>query len=64
MDEIDIWRAANLLIQQYGEGAGQEAARLGGLAVGKGDPEGERVWVEVSRAIKTLMETNLSGPLN
>jgi len=64
MDEIDVWRAANLLIQQHGEGAAREAARLGGLTVGKGDLEGERVWVEILKVIKTLLETKPSGPLN
>jgi len=52
VDEIDIWRAAQLLILQHGEGALQEAARLGGAAVGKGDQEGERVWAEILKAIK------------
>lgn len=64
MEEIDIWRTAQLLIRQYGEGAGREATRLGGLAVGKGDLEGERVWAEILKAIKTLLETKTSGPLN
>ena len=64
MEEIDIWRAAQLLIQQHGEGAGQEAARLGGFAIGKGDLEGQRVWAEIVKAIKTLLETKSAGQLN
>lgn len=64
MEDIDIWRAAQLLIQQHGEGAEWEAARLGDLAIEKGDPKGERVWVEVLKAIKLLMDNKPSGPLN
>ena len=64
MEEIDVWRTAQLLIRQHGESAGREAARLGGLAVGKGDLEGDRVWAEIPKAIKTLLETKASGPLN
>jgi hypothetical protein len=34
--EIDIYRAANFLIQQHGDNAEGEAARLGDLAIEKG----------------------------
>ncbi len=62
MEEIDVWRTAQLLIRQHGESAGRGKPR--GLAVGKGDLEGERVWAEILKAIKTLLETKASGPLN
>lgn len=62
--EIDIYRAANLLIQQHGADAEWEAARLGDLAIEKGDARGERVWVEVIKAIKVLLEAKPSGPTN
>lgn len=64
MEEIDIWRAANLLVQQHGIGAEQEALRLGGLAIEKGDIQGVQVWCDVLRAIKALSDTNPSGPAN
>ena len=64
MEEIDIWRAARLLIQQHGDGAQWEAARLGDLAIERGDARGERVWCDVLKAIKTLMDVQPSGPLN
>jgi hypothetical protein len=62
--EIDIWRTANLLIQQHGNGAQWEAARLGDLAIENGDPEGERVWVEVLKAVKSSMDVKPLGPVN
>jgi hypothetical protein len=62
--DIDIYRSANLLIQQHGENAEWEAARLGDLAIEKGDARGERVWLDVLKAIKVLMETEPSGPIN
>lgn len=64
MEEIDVWRAANIMIQQCGENAEWEAGRLGDLAIAKGDVHGERVWVNVLKAIKALMETKPSGPAN
>lgn len=64
MEEIDLWRAAHLLIQQHGDGAEREAMRLGGLAMEKGDTQGERVWVGVLTIIKSLMNKQPPGPLN
>jgi hypothetical protein len=64
MEEIDIWRAANLLIERYGDDAEWEAARLADLAIDKGDARGERVWCDVLKAIKSLMNTKPPGPLN
>lgn len=64
MEAIDIWRSANLLIQQHGAGAEHEAARLGGLADERGDVQGVQVWCDVLRAIKTLRETTSRRPLN
>lgn len=64
VSEIDIWRTANLIIQQHGEGAQWEAARLGDLAIENGDPEGERVWVDVLKAVKSLMDVKPPGPVN
>ncbi|MBN9545273.1 MAG: hypothetical protein J0I19_07360 [Alphaproteobacteria bacterium] len=64
MEEIDLWRAAHLLIQQHGDGAEREAMRLGGLAMEKGDAQGERVWVGVLTAIKSLMNRLPPSPLN
>ena len=64
MDEIDIWRAAHLLIQQYGEGAESEAARLGNLAIERGDARGRGVWCDVLKAITSLANTKTAEPLN
>jgi hypothetical protein len=62
--EIDVWRTANLLIQQHGADAEWEAARLGDLAIEKGDPKGERVWVEVLKAVKLLLDEKPPGLMN
>ena len=64
VEKIDIWRTANLLIQQHGEGAEWEAAHRADQAIEKGDPQGERVWIQVLEAVKSLFEVNPSGPVN
>jgi hypothetical protein len=38
--ELDIWRAANLLIRRHGESAELEAAHMQGLMLNRGDDEG------------------------
>ncbi len=52
--ELDIYRAANQLIQQHGEDAPIECARLADAMLAKGDLEGQRVWKRVLKAIDML----------
>jgi hypothetical protein len=52
--DIDIWRAANLLIRQRGADAEIEAARLADLMLDRGDREGQRVWMRIGRAVAEL----------
>ena len=61
--DIDIWRAANLLIKQHGENAEIAAARRADLMVERGDPErrGRLVWLRIKREIVELQATP-SGP--
>jgi hypothetical protein len=54
ISELDIWRAANLLIRQHGVDAEFEAARLQGLMLDRGDDEGRLVWARIGRAIEAL----------
>lgn len=64
MKDIDVWRSANLLIQQHGGSAEWEAARLVERAREKGDAEGERVWVEILKASSVLRNTKPDGQMN
>ena len=59
--EIDIWRAANLVIRQHGENAVIIAAQRADLMFERGDPEGRLVWLRIRRAIAEL-QTAPSGP--
>ena len=52
--DIDICRAANLLIRQRGADAEIEAARLADLMLDRGDREGQLVWMRIGRAIVEL----------
>jgi hypothetical protein len=49
--ELDIWRAANLLIRRLGADAELEASRRADLMLDRGDVEGRLVWFRIWRAI-------------
>ena len=51
ISELDIWRAANLLIRQHGPDVEVEAARKADLMLERGDRDGQLVWVRVRSAI-------------
>ena len=55
-DEIDIYRSANLLIDQRGEGALSFAAQQVDACWERGDLDGKAVWMRVIRAIKELQQ--------
>ena len=55
--EIDIYRTANLLIQQHGEEASIHAAMKADEMLEKGDLDGKAVWLRVVKAIGELHAT-------
>ncbi len=52
--DIDIWRAANLIMKQHGENAEILAAQRADLMLERGDREGRFVWLRIRRAIAEL----------
>ena len=61
MTEIDIWRAASLMLGWYGETAQEESARRADEFAADGDPGGEACWRRVIDAIEQLANTTPSG---
>ena len=60
--EIDLWRSANIMIQQHGAQAALEAGLLADAMLEKGDPDGQRVWLQIRAKIKELQhETPAEG---
>ena len=53
-EEIDVYRAAALLVKQYGENAPIRAAMRADELLAGGDVEGAAVWKRVLRAIDEL----------
>ena len=62
VSNLDIWRAANLLIREHGADAELEAARLQDLMLDRGDDEGRRVWARIRRAIEALRAPRSGKP--
>ena len=52
--DMNIWRAANLVIKQHGENAEIVAAQRADLMLERGDPERRLVWLRITRAIVEL----------
>jgi hypothetical protein len=63
VSEIDIWRAANLLIQRHGTDAEIEAAKRADQMLERGDLDGNTVWKWIRRAIIAL-QAPASGRLH
>ena len=61
LSDLDIYRAANLLIQRHGRDAAVEAGRLLDLMLDQGDMEGRPVWLRIRRAIVQLQAMQI-GP--
>ena len=62
LPEIDIWRAANLLIKQHGDGAELVAAQRADELLDRGDVEGVHVWKRIRRAIVELQAPATGKP--
>lgn len=54
ISEIDIWRCANLLIQQHGTDALLRAAERADVLIEAGDMNGRRVWLRILAAKELL----------
>ena len=54
ISDLDIWRAANLLIRRHGADAELLAARRADLMLDRGDRDGQLVWTRIGRAIAEL----------
>jgi hypothetical protein len=62
--EIDIWRAATLMLKRYGDKALEESStRADELAVA-GDHDGADTWRRITNAVVQLANTTPPGPVH
>jgi hypothetical protein len=62
--EIDIWRAAQLMLKAYSDQAEAESTLRVGELEAAGDHEGAAVWRRITRALIELANKTPSGPLH
>jgi hypothetical protein len=55
VSDVDVWRAANVLIREHGADAALIAAQRGDALLKEGDVEGQRVFVAIVKAISELV---------
>ena len=60
--EIDIWRAANLMLKRYGDKALEESAARGDDLAAQDDYSGEAVWRRITDAVRQLANQTPAGP--
>ncbi len=54
VSDLDIYRSAKLLVDQYGEDAGLEAAMQADRLLTAGDMDGKREWLRIMKAVEDL----------
>ncbi len=57
LSDLEIWRAAQATIDQYGDEAALHAAQRADDLLAAGDMEGRAVWHRIERAIDELQRT-------
>ncbi len=59
--DLDVYRAAHLLIERHGDDAPIEAAMRADELMESGDMEGEAVWLRIVKAIEELQSEERPG---
>ncbi len=59
LSDLDLWRAANVMIKRYGDGATTEAAMRADEFLDQGIIDGERLWIRIMQTIEELQRERL-----
>ena len=62
VSELQIWRAANLLLKRYGDKAEAEGPARADALAAAGDREGEAVWRRITHAVAQLENQTRPDP--
>lgn len=64
IDDLDIYRAAKLLVDRHGDDARRHAEERAAELLSAGDQTGHAVWLRIASAVDDLTATEPDGPLN
>ncbi|HUC11460.1 MAG TPA: hypothetical protein VL985_13680 [Stellaceae bacterium] len=62
--DVDIWRAAALMLKRYGDNAQQESAKRADELAAEKDRDGAAIWCLIVDAVAQLANTTPSGPVH
>ena len=62
--DIDIWRAASLMLKRYGKNARWESAVRADEVAAEGDRDGAAIWRLITDAVAQLANTTPTGPMH
>jgi len=62
--EIDIWRAATLMLKRYGDKALEQSDLRVDELTAAGDHDGADTWRRITTAVEQLANTTPSGPVH
>jgi len=62
--EIDIWRAATLMLKRYGDKALEQSATRADDLAAEGDHDGADTWRRICAAVVQLANTTPPGPVH
>ena len=62
--EIDIWRAAQLMLRRYGDKALEESSARADELMAAGDYNGAVVWRRITDAVPQLANTTPPGRMH
>ncbi len=54
ISDLDIWRAAKIMVKRYGAGAATEAALRADEFLDQGNLDGQRLWMRIMQTIEEL----------
>ena len=63
-NDLEIWQAANVLVQKHGDNATQEAEKHLAAVIARGDADGEAAWRSVLNVIPALLAMKPGDGLN
>ncbi len=54
ISDLDLWRAAQVMVKRYGKDAATEAAMRADEFLDQGNLDGKRLWMRIMQAIEEL----------
>ena len=63
-EEKDIWQAAKLLVDRYGDEAPVQAAMRADALLAEGDIDGQAIWKRILSAVEELLRGRGDDPLH